>query len=175
MPPGLLMSVLPVVPAPFPSGLGDRRNAGRCTGCNWAGAFQTGCWFLETIRPHRTQPRVGHELTALLVLMIAVHKGVFFGLPVEALKVVCQVILAHGSVNTLHVVCDAGRDEAVRHGISRRVHVLLGKPHAPLTVHRGEVHLAGCRRRQPHVAGLTDLRWDNVHIDGEQSASADGG
>ena len=157
-----------------PSGLGDRGNAGGCTGCNRTGAFQTRCWFLEAICPHRTQPRIGHELPALFMLMIAVHEGVFFGLPVEALKVVCQVILAHGSVNTFHVVCDAGRDETVRHGIAGWVHVLLGEPHAPLAVHRGEVHLARCRSRQPHVAGLTDLRRNNVHIDGEQSASADG-
>ena len=36
-----------------------------------------------------------------------------------------------------------GDDEAVRQRAARGIHIALGKPHAPLAIHRGEVHLAG--------------------------------
>ena len=68
--------------------------ASRCAGPR-AGAFHTGRWFLEAIGAHRAKPRIGDELAALLMLMIAVHEGVFFGLPVEALELFGNVILAH--------------------------------------------------------------------------------
>ena len=55
-----------------------------------------------------------------------------------------------------------------------RVHVALGEPHPPLAVHRGQVHLARGRGRQPDVAGLPDLGRHDVDVDREQPALADG-
>ena len=43
---------------------------------------------LEAIGAHGAQPLVGDELAALRVVVVAVHEGVFLGLPVEALELV---------------------------------------------------------------------------------------
>ena len=43
---------------------------------------------LEAVGAHGAQSLVGDELPALLVLGVAVHEGVFFGLPIEALELV---------------------------------------------------------------------------------------
>jgi hypothetical protein len=79
------------------------------------------------------------KLAALLMLMIAVHEGIFFGLPVEALEVVCKVGLALFARYPPHVICGAGGDQAIGHRLTMRVHVLLGQSHAALTVHGGEI------------------------------------
>ena len=75
--------------------------------------------------------------------------------------------------DALQVVGDPRRDQAVRHRPPGRVHVALGQPHAALAVHRGQVHLARRRGRQPDVARLPDLGRDDVDVDGEQPALAD--
>ena len=130
--------------------------------------------FLEAIGAHGAQTRVGDELAALLMLVVAVHEGVFLGLPVEALELVGVLGIAQLAQHALHVVGDARGDEAVRHRFAGRVHVALGETHAPLAVHGGEVHLAGCRRRQPDVARLADLGRHDVDVDGKQAAFLDG-
>ena len=129
--------------------------------------------FLEAVGAHGAQARVGDELAALLVLVVAVHEGVFFRLPVEALELVGDLRLALLAQHALHVIGDARRDEAVGHRLARRVHVALGEPHAPLAVHRGQVHLARGRRRQPDMAGLPDLGRHDVDVDREQAALLD--
>ena len=128
---------------------------------------------LEAVGAHRAQPLIGDELPALLVAVVAVHEGVFLGLPVEALELVGVCRLALLAEHALHVVGDARRDQAVGHGLAGRVHVALGQPHPPLAVHRGEVHLARGRRRQPDMAGLADLGRHDVDVDGEQAALLD--
>ena len=105
--------------------------------------------------------------------MIAVHEGVFFGLPVKAFELVGYVGFAHLAKHALHVVGDARRDQAIGHGLPRRVHIPLGQPQATLAIHRGEVHLARRRRRQPDMAGLADLGRDDIDVDGEQTALLD--
>jgi Rhodopirellula transposase DDE domain len=75
--------------------------------------------------------------------------------------------------NTLHVVSDMRRDRAVGHRATRRVHISLGQTHTPLSIHRGEVHLARGRGREPDVAGFPDLGRDDVDVDREQTAFPD--
>ena len=89
--------------------------------------------------PRRT---VAVLLAALLVLVVAVHEGVFLGLPIEAFEVVGDLRHSHFAEDTLHVVGDAGGDQAIGHGLAGRIHVALDKAHATLAVHRGQVHLA---------------------------------
>ena len=107
------------------------------------------------------------------MLVITIHEGVFFGLPVEALEVVGNVSLALLTQHPLHVVGDARRDQAIRHRLTGRVHVLLGQTHAALAVHRGKV---GFPRRccgQPHVAGFADLRRHDVDVDRKEPTLLD--
>ena len=125
---------------------------------------------LEAVGAHRPQTVIGDVLAALGVLVVAVHEGVFFGLPVEALELVGIFGVAHVAQHALHVIGDARGDQAVRHGLAGRVHIALGKAHAPLAIHRGEVHLARCRRGQPDMARLADLGRHDVDIDREQAA-----
>ena len=73
------------------------------------------------------------------------------------------------------MIGDPGCDQAVGHGLARRVHVALGEAHAPLAIHRGQVHLARGRRRQPDMAGLADLGRHDVDVDREQAAVLDRG
>ena len=127
---------------------------------------------LETIGSHRAQPLIGDELAALFVAVIAVHEGVFFGLPVEALELVGVFGLALLAQHPLHVVGDARGDQAVGHRLPRRVHVPLGQTHAALAVHRRQIGFARGRRRQPDMAGLADLGRHDIDIDREQSALA---
>ena len=152
--------------------LAGRRLARRAPGRDGA-ALDADRWLLEAVRAHRAQPGVGDELTALLVLVVAVHEGVFLGLPVEALEAVGDVRLALLPEHALHVVGEARGDQAVRHGAAGRVHVALGQAHAALAVHRRQVHLARGRGRQPDVARLPDLRRDDVDVDREQAALLD--
>ena len=127
---------------------------------------------LDAVGAHGAKPFVGDELAALGVAVIAVHEGVFLGLPVEALELVGDVGLAHFAEHAFEVVGEARRDEAVGHRLAGRVHVALGQAQPALAVHRGEVHLAGRRRRQPDVAGLADLGRHDVDVDREQPALA---
>ena len=106
-------------------------------------SFITDRRLLEAVRAHRPQTIVGDELPALLVVVIAVHEGVFFRLPVEALELVGVLGLTLLAQHALHVLGDARADQAVHHGLSWRVHVALGEPHAPLAVHRCEIGLTG--------------------------------
>ena len=71
------------------------------------------------------------------------------------------------------MVGDACGDQAVGHGLAGRVHVALGQAHPALAVHRGQVHLARGRGRQPDVAGLADLARHDVDVDREQAAGPD--
>jgi hypothetical protein len=73
------------------------------------------------------------------MLVITIHEGIFFSLPIEALEAVGNVRLALLTQQPLHVVGDARRDQAIRHRLAGRVHVLLGQTHAPLAIHRGKV------------------------------------
>ena len=119
--------------------------------------LERGGRLLEAVGAHGAQALVGDELPALLVGVVAVHERVLLGLPVEALELVGVGGVAHGAERRLQVVGDPGGDQAVGHGLARRVHVALGQAHPALAVHRGQVHLARGRRRQPDVAGLADL------------------
>ena len=74
---------------------------------------------LEAVGAHGPQARIGDVLAALGVQVVAVHEGVFFGLPVEALELVGVGVVAHGAEHPLHVVGDPGRDQAVGHGVAR--------------------------------------------------------
>ena len=139
-------------------------------GADQLAVLEAGRGLLDAVGAHRPQAVVGHELAALRVGVIAVHEGVFLGLPVEALELVGYVGLAHLAEHALHVVGDSRRDQAVGHGLAGRVHIALGQSQAALAVHRGEVHLARRRGRQPDVAGLADLRRHDVDVDGEQAA-----
>ena len=49
---------------------------------------QAGRGLLEAVGPHGAQARIGDELATFFMLVIAIHEGVFFGLPVEALELV---------------------------------------------------------------------------------------
>ena len=96
-------------------GLAGRRLAGRAPGA----ALEAHRRLLEAVGAHRAQAGVGDELAALLVLVVAVHEGVFLGLPVEALELVGDVGLALLAEHALQVVGDPGGDQAVRHGPAR--------------------------------------------------------
>ena len=85
--------------------------------------LEVGRRLLEAVGAHRAQALVGDELAALFVLVIAVHEGVFLGLPVEALELVGVLRLALLAQHALHVVGDARRDQAVGHRLAGRVHV----------------------------------------------------
>jgi hypothetical protein len=87
---------------------------------------------LEAVVAHGAEAGVGHELPALLVLVIAVHECVFLGLPVEALELVGMGGVAHFAENKLHVVGEPRGDEAVGHGLAGWIHVPLRQAHAPL-------------------------------------------
>ena len=104
------------------------------------------------------------------VLVVAVHEGVFLGLPVEALELVGGRGVARGAERLLQVIGEPRGDQAVGQRLARRVHVALGQAHPALAVHRGEVHLARGRGRQDHVAGLADLGRHDVDVDREQAA-----
>ena len=58
--------------------------------------------------------------------------------------------------------------------LTRRVHVALGQPHAPLAVHGGQIHLARGRGRQPDMTGLADLGGHDVDVDRKEAALLDG-
>jgi hypothetical protein len=128
---------------------------------------------LEAICAHHSQPSIRDELAALLMLGVSVHDGVFFGLPVEPLELVGALNVALLAKDALHVVGDACGDQAIGHGLAGRVHVALSEAHSPLAVHRREIHFSRSRRRQPHMARLSDLRRNDVHIDGKKSAVLD--
>ena len=68
--------------------------------------------FLEAVGAHGAQALVGDELAAFLMLGVAVHEGVFFGLPVEALELVGILGIAQLAQHALHVVGDARGDQA---------------------------------------------------------------
>ena len=129
---------------------------------------------LEAVGAHRPQAVVGDVLATFRVQVVAVHERVFLGLPVEALELVGVPLVARRAEDPLQMVGEPGGDQAVGHRLAGRVHVALGEPHAPLAVHRGQVHLARGRGRQEHVAGLADLRRHDVDVDREQPALPDG-
>ena len=129
---------------------------------------------LEAVVAHGAQALVGDVRATVLMLVVAVHERVFFGLPIEALELVGILGVAELPQHALHVVGEARGDEAVGHRLAGRVHVALGEPHAPLAVHGGEVHFPRRRRRQPHVARLADLGRHDVDVDREQPTLADG-
>ena len=127
--------------------------------------------FLHAIVAHGAQTVIGDDLAG--VGMIAIHEGVFFGLPVIALELVGIVVAALLAQNPLQVLGDSRGNEAVGLGRARAVHVFLDQPHAPLAVHGGQVHLARFDRRQDDMGRLADLAVDDVHIDREQPARLD--
>ena len=104
--------------------LSRRRPARRAAGAHGP-AFDCDGGLLEAVRAHRTQPGIGYELAALFVLVVTVHEGVFFALPVEALEPVGDIVLALLAEHAFHVVGDPRRDQAVGHGAAGRVHVAL--------------------------------------------------
>ena len=108
------------------AGLLSRRRPARRAAGRDGPALDADGGLLEAVGAHRTQPGIGDELAALLVLVVAVHEGVFFGLPVEALEPVGDIVLALLAEHALHVVGDPRRDQAVGHGAAGRVHVALG-------------------------------------------------
>jgi len=55
------------------------------------------------------------------VLVVAVHEGVFLGLPVIALELVGIGVVAGGPERRFQMIGQAGRDQAVRQGLTRRV------------------------------------------------------
>ena len=136
---------------------------------------KAGRGLLDAVGAHGAQAVVGDELAALGVAVVPVHESVFLGLPVEALELVGLGLLAHRAEHPLKVVGEARRDEAVGHGLAGRVHIALSQPQPTLAVHRGKIHLASRRARQPDVAGLADLGRHDVHVDREQAALADSG
>ena len=96
--------------------------------------------------------------------VVAVHECVFLGLPVEALELIGEFFIAQGADSLLHVVGDPRGDQAVGHGLAGRIHVALSQAHPALAVHRGQVHLARGRGRQPDMAGLADLARHDVDV-----------
>jgi hypothetical protein len=50
--------------------------------------LEVGRRLLKAVGAHRLKARVRDELAAFLVLGVAIHKGVFFRLPVEALELI---------------------------------------------------------------------------------------
>jgi hypothetical protein len=54
----------------------------------------------------------------VLVLVVSVHEGVFFRLPVEALELVSKLGVADVARHAFHVVGYARGDQAVRHGLA---------------------------------------------------------
>lgn len=145
------------------------RLSGRRSGSDGPRPFEARRGLLESVRAHRPKPGVGDELTALLVLVVAVHEGVFLGLPVEALELGGQVGLPHVPEHALQIVGDAGCDQAVGHRSPGWVHVALGEAHPALTVHGRQVHLARRGGGKPYVGRLSDLGRDDVDVDGEQA------
>ena len=128
---------------------------------------------LEAVGPHGDQPLVGDELPTAGMLMVAIHEGVFLGLPVIAFELVGDVVLAGGAPGPLQGLGQPGDDQTIGHRLAGRIHVALGQPHAPLTIHRRQVHLARSCRRQDDMRRLADLRGHDVDVDAEKATLPD--
>ena len=59
---------------------------------------------LEAVGAHRAEAFIGDELTALFMVVVAVHEGVFLALPVEALELIGVLSLALLAKHALHVL-----------------------------------------------------------------------
>lgn len=86
---------------------------------------KTSGWFLEAVVAHGAQAFIGDKLAAVSILIVAVHEGVFFRPPVEALELGCIGVITQLGQDPLHGVGEARGNQAVRHGLARRVHVTL--------------------------------------------------
>src|SRR5258706_1113548 len=145
------------------------------SGLRRSGTIDADRGFLKAVRAHGPQPRIGYELSAFLVLVIAVHESVFFCFPVEALEFVGIGVVAHTAQHALDVVGNAGRDQAIRHRMSGRIHIPLSEAHAALTIHGGEAHFAGSGGRKDYVTRCADFRRNDINVYGEKTALLDGG
>ena len=74
---------------------------------------------LEAVGAHGAQPLVGDELAAAGMLVVAVHEGVFLGLPVIALELVGDVVLAGGAPGPLQRLGQTARRSGNRASIGR--------------------------------------------------------
>ena len=81
-------------------------------------SVEAGGRLLEAVGAHGPQALIGDELAALLVGVVAVHERVFLGLPVEALELVGELVVAQRRGTLLQVVGEPGGDQAVGHGLA---------------------------------------------------------
>ncbi len=71
---------------------------------------------LEAVRSHRPQPLVGHEFSAVRVLVVAIHERIFLSLPIVSLELGGDIRLPRRPPALLQSLRDLCDDQRVRAG-----------------------------------------------------------